>query len=226
MLPKKMACYDLSLMDSFCKIHPIRLIKTTRLRVSLAENLLNDENLPNFKMIVLFRDPRATMNSRASALFCNRTEECYDLEVLCHNLQSDLHAAFDLAEKYPGRILLIRFEDMTLQPYRAAKDILRFLRLPWHSHIRSFLNSHLQPQLIKIEENFFNTYRRNSREVAFAWRDKLDFEQVREIQNVCQASMDILGYHPFQTKLEITDKDVKVLVTERQNVWPFFDWQV
>ena len=176
MLPKKQACFELMLLDSFCKIHPIRLIKTTRLRVSKAEAFMTDSSLPNFKLIALFRDPRGTMNSRASTDFCNRTEECYDLDVLCQNLDRDTKAAFEFAEKYPGKVLLIRFEDLTNEPYKIARDIIKFLGLPMHKDITQFLNRHLLPSKIKEEETVFNTYRRNSRAIATAWRETLDYE--------------------------------------------------
>ena len=47
-----------------CPLLPIRTIKTIRIRYNQAEKFLSDPEMPNFKLIALFRDPRGTWNSR------------------------------------------------------------------------------------------------------------------------------------------------------------------
>ena len=45
-------------MGRVCNLHPIQLVKTVRMRVHHAMDLLLEKEL-NIKMIVLMRDPRA-----------------------------------------------------------------------------------------------------------------------------------------------------------------------
>ena len=53
-----------------CKLHPIKLIKTVRLRFEKIKELMSDPNL-KLKVILLTRDPRGVFNSRGSALVSN-----------------------------------------------------------------------------------------------------------------------------------------------------------
>ena len=45
-------------MGKVCRLHPIQLVKTVRMRVHHAMDLMLEKDL-NIKMIVLMRDPRA-----------------------------------------------------------------------------------------------------------------------------------------------------------------------
>ena len=51
------ACFSEDYLNRVCPRFPLRLIKTVRLRVQKTRKLL--ENLPNTKILVLVRDPRA-----------------------------------------------------------------------------------------------------------------------------------------------------------------------
>ena len=51
------ACFSEDYLNRVCPRFPLRLIKTVRLRVQKTRMLL--ENLPNTKILVLVRDPRA-----------------------------------------------------------------------------------------------------------------------------------------------------------------------
>ena len=51
------ACFSEDYLNKVCPRFPLRLIKTVRLRVQKTKMLL--ENLPNTKILVLVRDPRA-----------------------------------------------------------------------------------------------------------------------------------------------------------------------
>ena len=57
-------CFDSDLVKKICKMFPIRIIKTVRLRVKYLEELLQHPIL-RLKVIVLIRDPRGVMRSRS-----------------------------------------------------------------------------------------------------------------------------------------------------------------
>ena len=57
-------CFDPGLVKKFCKMFPIRMIKTVRLRVKYLEELLEHPIL-KLKVIILIRDPRGVMRSRS-----------------------------------------------------------------------------------------------------------------------------------------------------------------
>ena len=62
-------CFDAQFVENVCKIHPLRLIKTVRLRVHQSYDLLNTD--PRLKIILLVRDPRAVRSSRLKRNWCN-----------------------------------------------------------------------------------------------------------------------------------------------------------
>ena len=103
-LKKISACFKRSVNIETCPIFPIRLIKTVRLRVKETEKLLLDPEIGNaLKVILLVRDPRGVMNSRASDSWC-KGKICSDLETVCNHLEEDILAATYLKSKYPGTL--------------------------------------------------------------------------------------------------------------------------
>ena len=104
LLKKMPVCFNLSVYIETCHLFPIRLIKTVRLRVKETERLLLDPEIGKaLKVIVLVRDPRGVMSSRASDSWC-KGKGCSDLETACNHLKEDILAAFYLKNKYPGAL--------------------------------------------------------------------------------------------------------------------------
>ena len=99
------ACFMPELYRSTCPIFPIRLTKTVRLRVGATEKLLNDPVLgKTLKIVVLVRDPRGVMNSRAGmdVLEWCKEPRCSDPTTVCRDLQSDILNAYKIKKDYPG----------------------------------------------------------------------------------------------------------------------------
>ena len=91
------------LYRSTCPMFPIRVIKTVRLRVEATEKLLNDPVVgKTLKIVVLVRDPRGVMNSRAGMDWC-KLSHCIDPATVCRDLQSDILAAYKIKKDYPGK---------------------------------------------------------------------------------------------------------------------------
>ena len=57
-------------------------------------------------MVLLARDPRATMSSRQHMSWCNMHADCHDPAMLCSDLAEDFRDARKLAREFPGRIRL------------------------------------------------------------------------------------------------------------------------
>ena len=76
--------------------------------MTLVEELLRDADL-SLKVIFLVRDPRGVMNSRDSMDWCSDSSACGSVDVMCKDLYSDVRYANELNEKYPNRLLLVRY---------------------------------------------------------------------------------------------------------------------
>ena len=129
------------LIEKACNLFPIRLIKTIRLKIQYIEELLFQPDL-NLKVIFLVRDPRGAMRSRSSMDWCT-SPSCANLFQVCEDLDSDVDNAFNLGKNYGNHIILIRYEDLSMQPYKTMDKLIKFLELPDQPEfIDTYLKTH------------------------------------------------------------------------------------
>ncbi|OXA40688.1 Carbohydrate sulfotransferase 4 [Folsomia candida] len=165
----------------------------------------NSSNLYDTRLIYLVRDPRGTMKSRnnGSNYWCDHHPDCSDERRLCSDLVDEFADAKTLREKYPKRFKVLRYEDVSLNVPLAAKTILPFFRLSYHSKVKQFAMLH--SRLTRKGE--FGTYR-NSKKVAFSWFNfyRNNVTRLDRIQNSCEEAMDLWGYKPLDiNRLEVDD---------------------
>ncbi|XP_052761703.1 uncharacterized protein LOC128204329 [Mya arenaria] len=101
------------LQDS-CKHSQHRMVKILRIDVEIVGSML--ESNPRLKMVLLFRDPRGSMNSRLTTTWYRKfvntdSKKSDDAEVLCSRLTDDISAGKILKAKFPGRVILLQYED-------------------------------------------------------------------------------------------------------------------
>eukprot|EP00092_Neocalanus_flemingeri_P031675 GFUD01034402.1.p1 GENE.GFUD01034402.1~~GFUD01034402.1.p1 ORF type:complete len:474 (-),score=87.09 GFUD01034402.1:110-1531(-) len=229
--PREKLCFSQDYLNLVCPLYPIRLIKTVRMRVRKTEELLRNSSV-NLQVIVLVRDPRAVFNSRRSdriSSWCLQ-EHCSDPRVSCEDLSSDIRAAVELQRTFPGRVRLVRYEDLSLSPERTVRRLLEFLNLPWHEAIGHYIDTHTSADIKKQERNketrkvtlVHDPYgtSRNSSAAVFAWRQSLDFQNVSQIQEVCREPMQELGYKIVSSKVQMLSQD-RVIEKTADQVWPY-----
>ena len=103
-LPAKSACFLPLFYRATCPLFPIRIVKTVRMRVQETEALLRDPELANLKVVVLVRDPRGVMNSRATMNWC-KVDHCANAEVVCEHLDQDLKSTCKLQKRWVRTLL-------------------------------------------------------------------------------------------------------------------------
>ena len=142
-LPLNTMCFLPEFLSFSCKLHPIKLIKTVRIRLRSLTSLFSDSKM-NLKVILLVRDPRGVFNSRSSefvSAWC-RGEDCASPKKTCRDLTDDLETARLLEKHYPGKVTVIRYEDLSLEPELLTRRLLKFLALPWTEAISKFIRTH------------------------------------------------------------------------------------
>ena len=218
--PKENICLSQEYLNRVCPQYPIRLIKTVRMRVKETEELL--KTLANLKIIVLVRDPRAVFNSRwsdAISKWC-KSDQCSDPETSCKDLENDIEDTKRLMKSYKGRIMLVRYEDLSLQTMSSLKSMLTFLELPWQARFQQYITSHTKQEklvrskgrLLKKSDPYTTT--RNSTAAVVSWVTSLTKDDVSRIQTSCSAPMTMLGYKPVsagQHQVSSTLEDIVVL---------------
>ncbi|KAK0167544.1 hypothetical protein PV327_004929 [Microctonus hyperodae] len=184
----KKICWNPDFVTKFCRIFPFQSMKLVRLRLKIAEALLEDKSL-GIRMVLLVRDPRGLMQSRKHRDWCPSSPDCSDPARVCADMISDYESAVRLKKKFPRHFKVIRYEDLSLDPFAHAKNLYEFYGLDFHENVKSFLDTHTKSDLGGVSSTF-----RNSKAAPFHWRTDLDHEEVEEIQSVCSTAMRLWGY--------------------------------
>ncbi|XP_066156581.1 carbohydrate sulfotransferase 4-like [Euwallacea fornicatus] len=181
-------CWQPEFLNRFCKLFPFQSMKTVRLRLKLAEDLLEDKLL-NLKIILLIRDPRATLQSRRHRDWCPGEPDCDQPSYLCSDMVSDYSAAIRLMQLYPSKFRAIRYEDLSLSPYQLTQDIFKFIGLPLHPQVKDFLASHTIVDVGGVSSTY-----RDSKNAPFHWKTDLNYTEVQVIEDTCREAMKLWGY--------------------------------
>lgn len=199
--------------SNFCKSNTITAAKV--IRIYHLKTLEPLQNLPDFYLIYIIRDPRAMFNSRLSAVADysktpykwaqdNIRKQC---SMMKQNLRYLKSSEADWLTKY-DKLLIIRYEDLALYPERfidkiyqfidtdvgleALKD--RFLSLTEGKISKKVRKKrgiiknqkNLNPQeKVESQKNRYQTSDRNSKQVIYKWMKTLSWDHVKEIQESC-----------------------------------------
>ncbi len=94
--------------------------------------------LPNARVIHLVRDPRDACFSVFKQLFADAYPHSYDLGEMARHF-GRYHRLMALwRERFPGRFLDVRYEDVVVNPEDNARRILNYLELPWEDACMEF----------------------------------------------------------------------------------------
>ncbi|XP_012342738.1 carbohydrate sulfotransferase 4 isoform X2 [Apis florea] len=184
----KKICWDPRFVSKFCKLFPFQSMKIVRLRLRAAEKLLQQEDL-GIRLVLLVRDPRGILQSRKHREWCPTNPDCSDPTLVCADMVSDFSTAVQLIKKYPHTFRVVRYEDLSVDPYKHVKELYNFYGLDFHINVKKFLDTHTKNDVGGVSSTF-----RNSKVAPFHWRTDLDFEEVDEIQRVCAPAMRLWGY--------------------------------
>ena len=234
------ACFIPNFTSSFCPRFPIHLTKSVRVRLGQVIQMMNDDGVfkENLKMVLLIRDPRAVMNSRNTMDWC-ASSPCKDVHSLCEGMEQDYNNAMTLKQKYPEKIHLVRYEDLSLDPFGVTDEILSFLKLPKMPQIENFLETHTGlnrqemvsnkgqnvtfkeiKQALEKKGNPFGTTVANSRAVPFLWTQTMAEKKMFEVQNVCKKAMDLFGYRRLKNSQDFKVDSIDLLTKTREEIWP------
>lgn len=118
-------------------------------------------------------------------------------------MADDLSATLQLQEQYPGRVHLIRYEELALDPKNASRQMFMDLGIEYHEKVDEFIQSHTT----KLSHGKEDTFRVSSDRVM-AWVHEMEWTKVETVQNDCKEVMDNLGYLPTTTPFNLTLSDV------------------
>ncbi|XP_052796455.1 carbohydrate sulfotransferase 5-like isoform X2 [Mya arenaria] len=162
---------------------------------------------PRLKVVHLFRDPRAIINSRIktygypldSSGRVKSVEVKRNAEALCSKMISDFEEGMKLQNDFPGRFKFIHYEDITsrdesliqLHTYLGMRLTLKNLRGIRTDYTKAGASMNYKARDIRKKNN------------AFWWKDIIKWQTVTIVNAVCANLFDKLGYIRISTEQEL-----------------------
>jgi len=181
-------CSSPEFLGRFCALFPFQAIKTVRLALGLTKELLADRSL-SLRAVLLVRDPRAVLASRRHRDWCPGAPDCEEARGLCGDMEADHRAARALGGAFPGRLRVVRYEDLSFNVTEGTKELLRFFKLSFTPSVEDFLRTHTSEHAGGVSSTY-----RNSSAAPLHWRNELNFTEVASIQAACRRAMALFGY--------------------------------
>lgn len=187
-------CSNPAFVGTFCQMMPYQITTEFRLLAEHSEILLKDSEL-DVKIVLLIRDPRGIMHSRKQKTWCKGHPDCENMSNLCNDMVADFKAAERLTKKYPNRFAVLRYEDLSLNPFDITQKIFKFYGLPFHENVKQFLATQVN------KEGKISTFQ-DSEVAPFRWAREMSISEVQSIQSECGEAMSLWGYE------HVTEEDI------------------
>ena len=168
-------------LESKCRTSKIRVTKVVRVSLRLVPRLLTQ--FSNLKIVFLFRDPRANLNSRIFTAWFPVNESDVTtaknaIRSLCVQMSEDIKMVDRLKAYFPGRFIDVRLEDIVRRPVLSFESLFRSLNLELTSkHVREVMNLYL------ARPNFDSK-----------WKHALKSDFVRFMEKECQSIFKFYNY--------------------------------
>ncbi|XP_072013668.1 carbohydrate sulfotransferase 1-like [Amphiura filiformis] len=193
------------ILENLChskKHGALKVIKLTN--INYLENIFKNVSM-DVKIIHLVRDPRGTFNSRNQLCYKNQ-KLCRNVSYSCERLERNTNIWLDTPMWLQNKYMLIRYEDLAMEPLIYAEKIYNYLNIQLPNSVRDWINGHTQ-------SNYGNewSHTRNSSQVATRWRNELRLSSVMDIQSRCQLVMNRLGYKTVTTEEMLRNWNFSVL---------------
>ncbi|XP_059362668.1 carbohydrate sulfotransferase 1-like [Carassius carassius] len=216
--PKKCQTLNLTLASQACQARTHLAIKTVRIPEIGDLRTLSEDPRLDLRIVHLVRDPRAILTSRMAAFAgkfrawkiwnaTGRQPRYVDLTQItrtCRDIEYSVETSLQKPTWLRGRYLLVRYEDLALNPEEKAKEIYRFLGLDLHQRVLTWIAHNTNGTVPSSSEwNYKYSTTRDSKATAQSWRVHLNFDIVKTVQSLCNRTLSLLGYRLVQSVDEL-----------------------
>ncbi|XP_078078551.1 carbohydrate sulfotransferase 7 [Mustelus asterias] len=221
---KRCAPRDIQELERECRRYGVMVIKDVRvLDAAVLFPLMGDPSL-NLKVVQLVRDPRAVHNSRMKSKqslvkesiqvlrskhlaqknqgpwLSNRAQRADTyvakaLEVICEAWSRDQELVKGSPAWLRARYLTIRYEDLVLQPLSGLRTLYGFANLTVTPATEKYMLNMTRGAGYSSDKPFLISSR-DAKEAVSAWKKRLSLWQIQQVEQSCQAAMQVLGYPP------------------------------
>ncbi|XP_043564783.1 carbohydrate sulfotransferase 1-like [Chiloscyllium plagiosum] len=203
---------NLTLASQVCRARPHVAIKTVRIPEIKDIRLLSDDPRLDLKIIHLVRDPRGILASRMGTFTENfrawkiwnatgRKPHSVDLSQIattCNDLLNSAGTGLSRPPWLRGKYMLVRYEELAREPFKKTAEIYHFIGLDVDSQVKRWI-LHNTRATSGSTRNYKYTTTRNSSATAENWRLNLSFQIVQTVQQLCNDTLNQLGYQLVQS---------------------------
>ncbi|KAL4233730.1 hypothetical protein ACF0H5_008410 [Mactra antiquata] len=187
-------------MENECKKYEFRSAKVLRMGLDDAAMLLN--RLPNLRLIHLFRDPRAVINSHIhTGWFPMKSNNMQaledDIKALCSRLDHDTVAAHKVLKQYPDRIKIVQYDDLYGNITKLEK-VFEFTGMPLTPTVKTYIKSKIGGKTLKTKG--FHP--------AASYRGLLSYPIVQMVDKHCENALQMLGLRSFSSVEELRNVSI------------------
>ena len=170
-----------------------RIIKLLRMTLDNLELLLQKNK--HLKVVHLFRDPRAIINSHINTGWFGYDQYdpifiVGDAGVTCQRMMTDIQTGKQLQQKYPGRIKFIQYEDIgNLEPDK-MKRLYAFLGMSFTIQEDTLIRKVKLPRKNSGVKGFH----------PYNYRETLSWKVVETVDRECSEVITELGYQLYRNE--------------------------
>ena len=208
------------IMEQLCKQASHKVTKVLRMSADNLDKILVRN--PTVKVIQLFRDPRAVINSRLTTdwyyLKENKSDIDYDAiranaDGLCRRMTYDLETGMNLQDKFPSRFAFLLFEDIYSDDQRSSSDLYRYFGMEIPKKDDKFLNN---SDIGKYE----HTVVKKSNDFSSWWRTEMSFGASQAVEDACSEVFSVFPYMKLSS-----ERDLRNLSFPSWKMHPLFKTQ-
>lgn len=194
--------------EQVCLASEVKVLKETRLMIRDLEPMLTND--PDLHIILLVRDPRASLWYRAAVFKENPGSGVMStfIHSNCNVLDDDVSVTLDLHKRFPGRVKLLRFESLAEDPIQVCRQLYRYLGIQWNRQIQRLISAQASADKIPTPRGMSTDATEGARVIpqrgsARAWREGALWSFVQIAQDKCFSVMRLLGYQLFRLEHEL-----------------------
>lgn len=185
---------------------------------------------PNAKIVLLVRDYHDVIASWRKRGLGGGREVAYIAEIWRISYQK----AWDAIQKYPNKILLVKYEELVNDPEKRLKEIAKYFEFTYHNmmvnHHENFMEyienmrSNVSDEfLTRLKDFHSNTLSPVKTDLIGEWKKNLNTDEVSIIENICGEIGTKYGYSISGNVNKLTWGEKMAVVKARFNKLIYLD---
>ena len=168
---------------------------------------------PNLKIVQLFRDPRAIINSRLYSRGYPARDFTKNARALCKKMNWDFKEGKELLKQYPDRVKLIFYEDIKSDVMKKSEQLSNFIGMDFQAAEVNLLNrvktnNAVAGRHIKAPSS-------RSKDNAFWWRLSIPDSTLKIVQRECRTVLEELGLRLFNSSTDLKNLSLPTFLTPK-----------